>query len=85
MSTFLQKKSKRPRGRLEFVFNNAIEHLGGGQYNPEHGGYEQTNGRALNSLKKFSVVAAACEVTYDESNGSTNNIHSKVKEHFAKF
>ena len=51
MTTFLQKKSKRPRGPLKFVFNNAIEHLGGGQYNPEHGGYEQTNGRALNSLK----------------------------------
>ena len=62
---------------------NAIRYIDGGQYNSEHGGYEQTNGKASNSLKTLpvSVIAAACEATYDESNGSTNNIHSKVKEH----
>ncbi|KAL7536007.1 hypothetical protein ACHAXR_006865 [Thalassiosira sp. AJA248-18] len=84
LTTFLQNKSKRPRGRLEFAFNNAIDVIGGGGYNAEHGGFEQTNGRAINSLENFSDIADVCEATYDETNG-INGIHIKVKALFAKF
>ncbi len=54
LAKFLSNGSKRPRGKMEFIFNNAIEYVGGGVFMAEHSGYEQTNGRALNTLQNFT-------------------------------
>ncbi|KAL7525991.1 hypothetical protein ACHAWF_001590 [Thalassiosira exigua] len=73
-SKFMSEGSKRPRGRMEFVFNNAIEHIGGGCFMAEHSGFEQTNGRAMNSLKRFNNIAAVCKMVCPEG----YPLHSKV-------
>ena len=67
LTKFLASNSKRPRGKIEFIFNNAIEFVGGGEYMAEHSGYEQTNGRALNTLKNFADVKALCLSAIDSS------------------
>ena len=78
---FLSNSSKRPRGRLEIVFNNAVEYIAGAQYMAEHSGYELTNGNALNALEKFDSVAHACVNTYGPSDPNYN----KVQEMFHEF
>ena len=67
LTKLLASNSKRPRGKIEFIFNNAIEFVGGGEYMAEHSGYEQTNGRALNTLKNFADVKALCLSAIDSS------------------
>ena len=57
LEKFLSGSSKRPHGKLEFIFNNAIEYIGGGQFMAEHSGFELTNGRALDTLEKFDKIA----------------------------
>mmetsp|Transcript_6110 Transcript_6110/g.13845 ORF Transcript_6110/g.13845 Transcript_6110/m.13845 type:complete len:175 (+) Transcript_6110:1329-1853(+) len=47
----------------------------------EHGGFEQTNGRALDTIGKFGLIAKVCVAAYP----STHPIHSKVKEDFALY
>jgi len=81
LAKFLQPQSKRPHGPLEFTFNNGLEYIGGGKFNAEHGGFEQTNGKAMNSLERFDDIATACEVTYPEG----HRLHDQVKAYFAKF
>ena len=56
LSKLLLEKPKRPRGKIEFLFNNLIESVGGGEFMPEHGGFEQTNGRAMNTLQNFDEI-----------------------------
>ena len=34
-------------GKLEFVFNNALKHVGGGHFSAENSGFDQTNGRYM--------------------------------------
>ena len=67
LTKFLASNSKRPRSKIKFIFNNAIEFVGGGEYMAEHSGYEQTNGRALNTLKNFANVKALCLSAIDSS------------------
>jgi len=81
ITKFLHKKSKRARGKLEHAFNNALQYLGGGAFNAEHGGYEQTTGRAMNTLKNFDDIASVCENTYPAEHA----LHNTVKADFAKY
>ena len=67
LTMFLSGSSKKPHGKLEFVFNNALEHVGGGLFSAENGGFDQTNGRAMNSLEKFDDVADVCVRAYESS------------------
>ena len=52
ITKYRSNKCKRPRGFLEFAFNNAIE-LFGGQFMAEHSGFELTN---KNALVRFNEV-----------------------------
>ena len=81
LAKFLKEKCKRPRGLLEFMFNNSIKQLGVGEFIAEHSGYEQTNGRALNTLKNFKAIDAAQIAAYDETHPS----HGKIKERFTLY
>ena len=64
LNKFTSDKSKRPRGKIEFLFNNLIESIGGGEFMAEHGGFEQTNGRALNTLQKFPEIVSVILSSY---------------------
>ena len=47
----------------------------------EHSGYEQTNGRALESIEKFTILSKACVGVYP----AESPMHSKVKESFVLY
>ncbi|KAL7540284.1 hypothetical protein ACHAWF_006640 [Thalassiosira exigua] len=81
LSKYLAQESKRPRGMLEYVLNNAIEHIGGGEFMAEHSGYEQTNGRALNSLSKFDKIAEVCKSAYPVE----HPLHNSISEIFDSY
>ena len=67
VSTFLSSSSKRPRGKIEFMFNNAIEYFGGGEFMAEHSGYEQKSCRVLDTLQKFGKIKNLCLTAIDQS------------------
>ena len=77
---FLSGSSKKPHGKLEFVFNNALEHIGGGKFSAENGGFDQTNGRGMNTLEKFDDVAEVCILAY-----KSDPKHDKVKLMFENY
>ena len=64
LTKFLSKKSKHPRGKIEFLFNNLIESIGGGKFNAEHGGFELTNGQALDTLENFEEIVRVILSSY---------------------
>lgn len=67
LSKFLSSSSKRAHGKLEFIFNNALEYIGGGKFSAENGGFDQTNGRALSSLEKFDDIAEVCVKAFGQN------------------
>ena len=67
LTMFLSGSLKKPHGKLEFVFNNALEHVRGGLFSAETNGFDQTHGRAMNSLEKFDNVADVCVRAYESS------------------
>ena len=77
---FLSGSSKKPQGKLEFVFNNALEHIGGGKFSAENGGFDQTNGRAMNTLEKFNEVADVCVLSYE-----SDPKHEEIEKMFKDF
>lgn len=80
LDKFLRPSSKKPHGPLEFLFNKAIGTFGG-NYMPDHGGLEQTNGIALNSLEQFDQVAIICRGAYPES----HDLHTQIDGMFTQF
>ena len=60
LTEFLSPASKLPRGKLEYVYETNLRKIGGGRFCPEHGGQDQTNGKAMQSLENFSTIVDAC-------------------------
>ena len=83
VNKFLGSSSKRPRGKIEFIFNNAIEYVGGGEFMAEHGGYEQTNCRVLDTLQNFGKIKDLCLAAIDESEEEYQ--HAEWESMFNKF
>ncbi len=79
-----QAKSKRPKGKLEYVFTKAIEQrgIGNGKYMAEHSGYEQTNGNALKSLENFDKIVKVCISACDTD---ACDVRERLKEMMATF
>ena len=65
LKKFMNKASQRPRGKLEYVLNKSIE-VYGGNYMPDHGGLDQTNGVLLNTLENFDKISETCINVYPE-------------------
>lgn len=60
LTEYLSPASKLPRGELEWVFETSLKKIGGGSFCPEHGGRDQTNGKAMQSLENFDAIIDAC-------------------------
>lgn len=60
LTEILSPASKLPRGKLEYVYETSLRKIGGGSFCPEHGGRDQTNGKAMQSLENFSAIVDAC-------------------------
>ena len=64
LTEFFSTSSKLARGRLEWVYETSLRRIGGGSFCPEHGGRDQTNGKAMKSLECFSEIIDACIASY---------------------
>ena len=64
LTEFLSTSSKLAQGRLKWVYMTSLWRIGGGSFCPEHGGRDQTNGKAMKSLECFSEIIDACIASY---------------------
>jgi hypothetical protein len=60
LTKYLSGSSKRAHGKLEYMFDLALQTIGGGSFSAEHGGREQTNGKAMISIEKFDEIMDVC-------------------------
>jgi hypothetical protein len=60
LTKFLSGSSKRAHGKLEYMFDFALQTIGGGSFSAEHGGREQTNGKAMISIENFDEIMDVC-------------------------
>ena len=78
LDKFLSASNKRPMGIIEFLYNNAVVLLGGGDYMAQNGGFEQTNGRALTTLQNFPRITAVCLTAFEESHPLYDDLKRKL-------
>jgi hypothetical protein len=82
LEKFLSPSSKRSQGKLEFIFNLALQSIGGGSFSAEHGGHEQTNGKAMISLENFDAIIDVCILSLTNESDEEPSLVTKQLEHF---